>query len=96
VTDRYAKPAAKGDTFRLMVRVVNGLKKGVAVPVTVTGEKTKLEGKSRGETADLNDLLTFELPPGKEFTVLADGVEKRVTTGKAGEQQTVEIVVTKK
>jgi Transglutaminase-like superfamily len=95
VTDRYAKPAAKADTFRLMVRVVDGSKKRVAVPVTVTGEKTKLDGKSRGETADTNDLLTFDLPAGREFTVAAGGIEKKITTGKAGEQQTVEMVVTK-
>src|SRR5947209_3963999 len=95
VTDRYAKPAAKGDTFRLMVRVTDGSKKRVAISVTVTGEKTKLAGQSRGETADLNDLLTFDVLPGKEFTVTAGGVEKKVTAGKAGEQQTIEIEVPK-
>ena len=93
VTDRYAKPAIKGETARVLVRVVDGSKKRVAVPVTVAGEKTKLTGTSRGETADTNDLLTFDLAPATALTVSAGGVEKKVTTGKSGEQQVVEIVL---
>ena len=93
VTDRYARPAAKGDTARVVVRVLDGAKKRVAVSVTVTGEKVKLEGKSRGETADLNDLLGFDLPPGKAYTVTAGGVEKAITAGAAATQQVVEIVL---
>jgi hypothetical protein len=93
VTDRYAKPAAKSETFRVLVRVVDSSKKRLAVAVTVTGEKTGLSGTSRGESADTNDLLTFDLPPAKEFVVTAGGVEKKITTGKAGEQRVVEIQV---
>ena len=93
VTDRYAKPAPKATTVRLLVRVLDHSKKRVAVPVTVAGETTKRAGTSRGETADTNDLLTFDLPPAKEFSVSAGGVEKKVTTGKAGEQQVVEIAL---
>jgi hypothetical protein len=93
VTDRYAKPAPKADTARVLVRVLDGSKKRVAVPVTVAGEKGKLEGKSRGETADLNDLLGFDLSPGQTYTVAAGGVEKKITTGAAATQQVVEIVI---
>jgi hypothetical protein len=61
--------------------------------VTVTGGKVKLDGKSRGETADLNDLLGFDLPPGMEYNIHAGGAEKPVKTGAAGTQQVVEIVL---
>ena len=65
-----------------------------AVTVTAAGEvKPQAEGKSRGETADTNDLLTFELPADREFVVKAGGVAKPVKTGLAGGQQTVEIVL---
>ena len=77
----------------VLVRVLDGSKKRVAVPVTVTGEKGKLEGRSRGETADLNDLLGFDLAPATGYTVSAGGVEKKVTTGAAATQQVVEIVL---
>ena len=91
VTDRYAKPTPKSEAFRVMVRVLDAEKKRVAVPMTVTGEKTKLEGTSRGPTADLNDMLTFDLAPGKEYVVKVGDVEKKLTAGKVGEQQVVEI-----
>ena len=64
-------------------------------PVTVAGETTKHAGTSRGETADTNDLLGFDLPPGQAYTVTAGGAEKKITTGQAGEQQVVEIVLPK-
>jgi hypothetical protein len=92
VTDRYAKAAPKAETVRVLVRVVDSSKKRVAVPVTVAGEK-KHAGTSRGETADANDLLGFDLSPGQAYTVQAGGVEKKITTGKAGEQQVVELVL---
>ena len=54
--------------------------------------KTKLEGSSRGESADLNDYLTFDLPPQQEYVVQVGTVEKTIKTGKAGEHQIVDIV----
>ncbi|HVK08727.1 MAG TPA: transglutaminase-like domain-containing protein [Gemmataceae bacterium] len=96
VTDRYAKPAPKGSTAKIFVRVVTEARSRVEVAVTVTAAgavKPHAEGKSRGERADLNDLLTFELPPDREFVVKAEGTAKAVKTGPAGGQQTVEIVV---
>jgi Transglutaminase-like superfamily len=92
VTDRYAKDVKK-DTFRLSIRIVDG-KKRVAVAVTVTGE-TKHEGTSRGESADLNDFLGFDLKPGKDYVVTVGDTTKTVTTGKAGESQVMEIAVGK-
>lgn len=99
VTDRYAKPAPKAETARLLVRVVDGAKKRVAVPVTVTvadDPKAKLEGTSRGDTADANDLLKFDLRPGKEYTVSAGGAEKAVKAGAAGTEQVIELVLPEK
>jgi len=96
VTDRYAKPAAPMATFRVHVRVVDATKKRVAVPVVVTAAgdaKTRAEGTSRGETADTNDLLGFDLQPGREYKIQAGGVEKALKTGDAGKQQLVELVV---
>jgi hypothetical protein len=93
VTDRYAKPAPKTDTVRVLVKVVDTAKKRVPVPVKITGDKVKLDGTSRGETADANDLLSFDLPPGREYTIKVGGVEKAIKTGKAGDEQLVEIVL---
>jgi predicted peptidase len=95
VTDRYAKPAPKAETVRVLVRVVDAAKKRVAVPVTVgeSGDsKTKFDGTSRGETADTNDILAFDLQPGREYVVKVAGAEKTIKTGEAGSQQTVELV----
>jgi Transglutaminase-like superfamily len=95
VTDRYAKPAPKIATVRVLIRVIDADKKRVATAVTLTGEKSKLEGTSRGPTADLNDMLGFDLTPGTDYVVKAGGFEKKFTAGKVGEQQVVEIVLAK-
>jgi predicted peptidase len=98
VTDRYArKSAAKPATVRVAIRVVNAARQRIAATVTVTqvGQpKTSLRGMSRGETADTNDLLTFELQPHQEYAIKVGDVEKIVKTGAADEQQTVTITVT--
>lgn len=94
VTDRYAKVTAKkADTARLSVYVLDANKKRVVTAVTVTDGTAKHEGKSRGESADLNDTLDFDLKPGTEYTVTVGDVTKTLKTGKAGEATTVEIVV---
>lgn len=92
VTDRYAKPAAKKDTVRVSIRVLDANKNRVAAAVTVSDGPTRHEGKSRGESADLNDTLDFDLKPQTAYTITAGGVTKTITTGKAGEATTVEIV----
>ncbi len=92
VTDRYAKPAKKAETFRLQVKVIDAAKKRVAADVIVTGgADAKFTGTSRGETADTNDFLTFELPPNAEFVVKVGTVSKTVKTGAAGENVLIEI-----
>jgi Transglutaminase-like superfamily len=99
VTDRYAKPAPKAETFRVQVKVTDAAKKrvAVAVSVTATGDtKKRFDGTSRGETADANDFLTFELPPDTEFVVKVGDASKTVKTGAAGGQLLVEIAVSGK
>ncbi len=97
VTERYAKKdVKKPDTVRVSIRIVDGTKKRVAASVGVSAvgdSKGKLEGKSRGETADLNDFLNFDLAPTTKYVVTVGGVEKAIETGKAGESQIVEVVV---
>jgi hypothetical protein len=96
VTDRYAKPPAKkADTVRLLISVRNADGKRVATDVTVTanGEpKVKLEGKSRDEKADANDLLGFDLPQNRAYTIRAGGIETTLTTPASGEKL-VEVVL---
>lgn len=100
VTDRYTKKATpKAATARIFVRLLDENKKRVAVPVVVTAPndaKTKLTGSSRGESADTNDFLTFELKPDTEYVITTAGIAKKIKTPAAGKNQTVEIVVQKK
>jgi len=97
VTDRYAKKEVKKpETVRVSIRVVDERKNRIVLPVSVTAvkdSKLKFEGRSRGETADLNDYLSFDLLPVQKFTIKVGSVEKVIETGKAGESQIVEIVV---
>lgn len=73
VTERYAPavaPAPDGKV-RLMVRVLRSGKR-VAAKVTVSAPSDaslKLEGTSSDESADLNNLLSFNLPRGHAFRV---------------------------
>ncbi len=89
VTDRYAK-AEKKETFRLSIRVVDAKGKRAIVAVSVAGP-TKHEGVSKGESADLNDFLSFELKPGAEYVVKVGDLSKTVKSGKAGESTVIEI-----
>ncbi len=71
VTDRYtarAKPAVD-NRVRLLVRVIEHGKR-VAAKVTVTDPADaalKMEGTSRDESADLNNILPFQLARGRAF-----------------------------
>jgi hypothetical protein len=90
VTDRYTPQAAApaSGLVRLLVKVLDApAGKRVVSEVTLneSSDATKaLHEKSRGETADLNDIASFEVLPGKSYTVLAalDGktVKREVTT----------------
>ncbi len=72
VTARYVK-AAPVKLVRVQVRVVEaGTKKRLSLPVVVEeklGNCETCRGRSRGESSDLNDLLAFELPPGRDYVV---------------------------
>jgi hypothetical protein len=94
VTDRFAKPATKVETACLQIKVIDAAKKRVVIEVIVTASsdaKKTQTGTARGETADANDFLTFDLPPNTEFTVKVGDVSKTVKTGAAGEKTLIEI-----
>lgn len=98
ITDRYARPAVKTDVVRVRIRVVDASKTRLATTVTATpagAKKEELSGKSRDDKADLNDVLTFELPAEKEYVIAAAGVSKTIHTGPPGKEVAVEIVVPK-
>ena len=79
VTDRYTRLAsAEAGKTRLLIRVLNGAGKRVVARVTVREPGTPaplLIGDSKGETADLNDMLSvdvFRACPPRQYEVLAD------------------------
>jgi hypothetical protein len=93
VTDRYAaKDPPKADAARLAVRVwAAGKKERTVVDVLVTTDGDSISGKSRGETNDLNDILSFDVKPGREYVVkVGKSVEKTVTV-EAGKELLLEI-----
>ncbi len=77
VTDRYAvkaQPIEAGKT-RLLVKVLDqpaGQRVAAKVVVTDTSNSARLAGTSKGESADLNDLLPFELPQGHSYSVAVE------------------------
>ena len=91
VTDRYtpkAQPPAEGKV-RLLVKVLDApAGKRVVAPVMLTdtsADGAKQAGTSRGETADLNDILPFEVVPGRTYklSVVAGGrtLDREVKAG---------------
>ena len=83
VTARYAakaKPAKA--TVRLLVRVYDAQGqraiRGVAI-AKPAADRPLFSGRSRGEMADLNDILGFEVEPGSEFVVRVGEIEQRVS-----------------
>ena len=97
VTDRYAKKKeVPADTVRLMVRVLGADGKRVAEKVRVTSkpdgkEASVLDGVSRGEMADTNDFLGFNLKRGVEVVVTVGSLEKKLVTAATGKEQLVEL-----
>lgn len=77
VTDRYAPKTASAtnEPARLQVRVLdapNGKRVEAAISVLdLANPAAELKGRSRGETADLNDLAAFEVAPGGIYRVSA-------------------------
>ncbi len=69
VTDRYTPRAAPAETgkVRLLVTVLDHLAgKRVPAKITITGVTNSfhLDGVSSGETADMNNIAAFQVPPG--------------------------------
>ena len=102
VTDRYtaAAPAPAGQV-RLLVRVLDRAGRRIAAKVSVTDPTDpalKLEGTSRDETADRNNLLPFLLGPKRAYRLRVESSghaqEREITTGeKAGAEETVTVEV---
>jgi len=95
VTDRYTKAAkSESEKVRVQVRVWQAgkaMRAVAAVTVAETGDpKATLTGDSRGETADRNDILAFELTPGREYLVKVGTIEKTIQP-EAGKELLVEI-----
>ncbi len=84
VTDRYTKKQTDGGITRLLVRVWGpGKKERVALPVRVvdsTDVAFVRTGNSKGESADTNDTLVFEVPRKKNFVVEVDAEKRDVAT----------------
>ena len=83
--------------MRVSVRVWGpGKASRVVVPVEVvdgTDPKAVVSGESKGERADRNDILGFDLAPGREYKVRVGKpvrVEKPIKT-EAGKDLTLEI-----
>lgn len=91
VTDRYTPkaPAVDPAKTRLLVKVLDRpAGQRVIAPVVVTegtNGASKLTGTSRGETADLNDILPFQVPRQRTYEVRAElggrSVRKEVQIG---------------
>ncbi|RPI90180.1 MAG: polyhydroxyalkanoate depolymerase, partial [Planctomycetaceae bacterium] len=98
VTDRYAKARREPTgTVRLRVRVVDAEKHRVEVPVTISSSADPdqtLTGRSRGETADTNDILSFELSADREYLVKAGAASKTIQLEAGADERIVELTIT--
>lgn len=84
VTDRYTRKSGSDAITRLLVRVWGpGKKERIVVPVKivdVADAQFIRSGQSKGESADTNDTLVFEVPRKKKFVVEVDAVKHDVAT----------------
>lgn len=100
ITQRYAKKDSKpSNTVLLLVKVFDQNKKRIITNVSISlkgDNNIKFEGKSRGESSDLNDFLSFDLSPDKEYLIKTESIEKTVLTGKPGTQQILEFNIERK
>jgi pimeloyl-ACP methyl ester carboxylesterase len=91
VTARYAKTALKPTTAKVIFKALGVDKKRLAIAVEVLqGNTVETWGMTRDETADTNDVLTFELKPKTTYTFETNLFTKQtITTGDVGSSQTV-------
>ena len=101
VTERYTPKATTpvdARMVRLLVKVLNQ-PGGQRVPAKVSvqsedGSGVRMEGLSRGETADLNDILPFQIAAGQKVRIQVEGegrVVKREWQAGTNAQQVVVI-----
>ena len=97
VTDRYARPEeGNKSTVRLLVRVLDGERQRVVKGVRVIAQSEgnqELAGESRGESADLNDILKFDVQPGADYVVKVGDLERKVKVVTDTGELIVEIAV---
>ncbi len=84
VTERYTKPSRpSAGTTRLMIRVldIDGKTRVAADVKLVDVRKPEAirQGRSRGETADTNDVLTFLVPRKREFNLTVTSGDQTLT-----------------
>ena len=51
----------------------------------------KLTGQSKGESADTNDYLTFDLAPEREYKLTVGTTDQTIRTKAAGSQQLIDV-----
>ncbi|MCE9610458.1 MAG: transglutaminase-like domain-containing protein [Chthoniobacter sp.] len=101
VTDRYTAAAAPvpDGKVRLLVRVLDREGRRVAAKVTVTDAADaalKLEGMSRDESADLNNILSFLVPAGRACQLRVEHAGQtleREVVSNARDEQTVTVAL---
>ncbi len=85
ITDRYLRHAVPPDGLAELRLVAFDRRGGQRVETAVAvrdGERVAAEGRTRGETSDINDLLTFRLPPDRTYQLMVttpDGRTQRAT-----------------
>jgi transglutaminase-like putative cysteine protease len=102
VTSRYAKAPAPGaaERSRLLVRVLDassGERIAAGVEVAALDDPPRASrDRSRDESADRNDILAFDLEPGRSYEVRVrgqGGVVTREHRAAAGRDRTIDIVL---
>jgi hypothetical protein len=86
----------KSDTVRIRVRVRDTTGKRIATAVDVEqvgNPKVRFEGQSRGETADANDILGFDVPANRDFVIRVRGVEKTISARQTTTEPVIEVVL---
>ena len=102
VTDRYtAQPPAPQAAIRFLLRVLDHRGQRVAAQSTITdpaNANLQLQGVSRDEAADLNNLLTFPLAPNHTYHLEIQYGGRSVTrtittTAHPGEEETLTVSI---